>query len=191
MAREVGDDSSVGTTLGNLGHVALLQRDFERAKARSEEALAFADELGSAGVEIVPSACVNLGLASLGLGKHERAMGSFEEALLMSQDMGRTPQVIEALEGMASLAGAMGRPLTRHACGEQRRRHARLPASVLSHPTSGRCTSHTWPWLVPSSGIKRGKKRWPRDRRCRWRRQPNTPSERRPIRPWLPLPKST
>ena len=106
LAREVGDDYSVGTTLVNLGHVALLQRDFERAKSRSEEALAFANELGSAGVEIVPSACVNLGLATLGLGKHERAMGSLEEALLMSQDMGRTPQVIEALEGMASLAAA-------------------------------------------------------------------------------------
>ena len=106
LAREVGDDYSVGTTLVNLGHVALLQRDFERAKSRSEEALAFADKLGSAGVEIVPSACVNLGLATLGLGQHERAMGPFEEALVMSQDMGRTPQVIEALEGMASLAGA-------------------------------------------------------------------------------------
>ena len=106
LAREVGDDYSVGITLGNLGHVALLQRDFERAKSRSEEALVFANELGSAGVEIVPSACVNLGLATLGLGKLERAMGSFEEALVMSQDMGRTPQVIEALEGMASLAGA-------------------------------------------------------------------------------------
>jgi predicted ATPase/DNA-binding SARP family transcriptional activator/DNA-binding CsgD family transcriptional regulator len=109
LARKLGDDHSIGTTLGNLGHIALLQRAFERAKARSEEALAFANELGSAGVEIVPSACINLGLASLGLGEHERAMGSFEEALVMSQDMGRTPQVIEALEGMASLAGAMGK----------------------------------------------------------------------------------
>jgi non-specific serine/threonine protein kinase len=60
-------------------------------------------------VELVPSACINLGLASLGLGERERAMGSFEEALRMSQDMGRTPQVIETLEGMASLAGAMGK----------------------------------------------------------------------------------
>jgi predicted ATPase/DNA-binding SARP family transcriptional activator/DNA-binding CsgD family transcriptional regulator len=109
LSREVGDDYSVGITLGNLGHVALLQRDFERAKARSEEALAFANELGSAGVELVPSACINLGLATLGLGEHERAMGSFEEVLVMSQDMGRTPQVIEALEGMASLAGAVGK----------------------------------------------------------------------------------
>jgi DNA-binding CsgD family transcriptional regulator len=109
LARELGDDYSVGITLGNLGHVALLQRDFKRAKARSEEALAFANELGSAGVELAPSACINLGLATLGLSEHGRAMNSFEEALVMSQDMGRTPQVIETLEGMASLAGAMGK----------------------------------------------------------------------------------
>jgi DNA-binding CsgD family transcriptional regulator len=109
LARERGDNYDVGTTLANLGHPTLLQRDFERAKALSEEALTFAHELGSAGVEIAPTACINLGLASLGLGEDERAMGSFEEALVTSQDMGRTPQVIEALEGMASLAGAMGK----------------------------------------------------------------------------------
>jgi predicted ATPase/DNA-binding SARP family transcriptional activator/DNA-binding CsgD family transcriptional regulator len=109
LVRKLEDDYSVGITLGNLGHVALLQRDFERAKARSEEALASANELGSAGVELVPSACINLGLASLGLGEHQRAMGSFEEALVTSQDMGRTPSIIEALEGMSSLAGAMGK----------------------------------------------------------------------------------
>jgi len=108
LAREAGDDYLVGITLGNLGHVALLQRDFERAKACSEEALASANELGSAGVELIPTACLNLGLATLGLGEYERAMGSFEEALVMSQDMGRTPQVIETLEGMASLAGTVG-----------------------------------------------------------------------------------
>jgi len=110
LARKLGDDYLIGTTLGNLGHVALMQRALERAKSRSEEALAFAEELGSAGVELVPSACINLGLATLGPGEHERAMRSFEEALVMSQDMGRTPQVIEALEGMASLAGT-GHPL--------------------------------------------------------------------------------
>ena len=109
LAREVGDHYWVGITLGNLGHVALLQRNFERAKARSEEALASANELGSAGVELVPTACLNLGLATLGLGEHERARGSFEEALVTSHEMGRTPNVIEALEGMASLAGAMGK----------------------------------------------------------------------------------
>jgi predicted ATPase/DNA-binding SARP family transcriptional activator/DNA-binding CsgD family transcriptional regulator len=108
LAREVGDGHLIGTSLTSLGHVALLQRDFERVKALSQEALAFAHELGSAGVEIIPSNLINLGLASLNLGEHKRAAQSFEVALVASKDMGRTPQVLETLEGMAGLAGAVG-----------------------------------------------------------------------------------
>jgi DNA-binding CsgD family transcriptional regulator len=109
LAREVGDGHLIGISLTSLAHVALLQRDFDRVKTRSEEALTLARELGSAGVEIAPPNLINLGLASLGLGEHERAMGPFEEALLTSQEMGRMPQAIETLEGMASLAEAMGK----------------------------------------------------------------------------------
>src|SRR5215218_3142742 len=108
LAREAGDTDRVGTTLSNLGHPALLQGDYERTKVLSEEALAFAHELGGSGVEYAPTALINLGLAALGLGEHERAMGSFEEALLMCQNMERKPQIIETLEGMASLAEALG-----------------------------------------------------------------------------------
>jgi len=108
LAREVGDPDRIGNTLSNLGHPALLQGDYERARALSEEALAFARELGSSGVELAPSASINLGLALLGLGEQERAAKPFEEALVTSQDMGRKPQVIESLEGMASLAGISG-----------------------------------------------------------------------------------
>jgi predicted ATPase/DNA-binding SARP family transcriptional activator/DNA-binding CsgD family transcriptional regulator/Tfp pilus assembly protein PilF len=109
LAREAGDNNRVGNALSNLGYAALLQGDYERAKARSEEALTLAHELGSAGVDFTPIALVNLGLATLGLSEHELAMNSFEESLVMIQDMGRTLQVIETLEGMASLAGAMGK----------------------------------------------------------------------------------
>jgi DNA-binding CsgD family transcriptional regulator len=108
LAREAGDALRVGTTLCNLGHVALLQGDYERARALSEEALAFAHELGSAGVGIIPVAVLNLGLATLGLGEYERAAASFEGTLVMSQHAGRKPQVIDTLEGKASLAGAWG-----------------------------------------------------------------------------------
>jgi predicted ATPase/DNA-binding SARP family transcriptional activator/DNA-binding CsgD family transcriptional regulator len=108
LAQEAGDTLRVGTTLLNLGHAALLQGDYERARALSEEALSLAHELGSAGVGIIPVAVLNLGLATLGLDEYERAAASFEETLVMSQSMGRKPQVIETLEGMASLAGALG-----------------------------------------------------------------------------------
>jgi non-specific serine/threonine protein kinase len=96
-------------TLANLGHPALMRGDYERAKSLCEEALAYANELGGAGIMIEPSTLVNLGLATLGLGEHERAMQSFEKALVRSRDMSRTPQALEALEGMASLAGSMGK----------------------------------------------------------------------------------
>ncbi|HET7271287.1 MAG TPA: tetratricopeptide repeat protein, partial [Rubrobacter sp.] len=108
LAREVGDPYRIGTTLSNLGHAALMQRAFEQARALCEEALEFAHELGSTGMEHVPSASINLGLASLGLGEYERAAASFENALLMSQKVGRKSQVIESLEGMAGLAIALG-----------------------------------------------------------------------------------
>jgi predicted ATPase/DNA-binding SARP family transcriptional activator/DNA-binding CsgD family transcriptional regulator len=108
LAREAGDTFRVGTTLCNLGYAALMQGDHVRAMALSEEALALAHELGSAGGEIFPETLVNLGLAALGQGDHERAAASFEEALVMSRSVGRKPTVINALEGMASLAGAVG-----------------------------------------------------------------------------------
>lgn len=108
LARQIGDVLRIGMTLCSLGYAALLQGDFERARALCEETLAFAHELGSAVVEIIPETLVNLGLASLGLGDHERASASFEEALTMSKSAGRKPTIINILEAMASLSGALG-----------------------------------------------------------------------------------
>ena len=107
LAREAGDTYLVGNTLSNLGHPALMQRDYERAKTLSEEALKVAHESGGASAGFAASALINLGIAALGLGEHELAMGSFQDTLLVSQDMGAKPQVIESLEGMASISGAL------------------------------------------------------------------------------------
>jgi non-specific serine/threonine protein kinase len=51
---------------------------------------------------------INLGLAALQQGHQERAAASFEEALAISEETGRKPSVINALEGMSSLAAALG-----------------------------------------------------------------------------------
>jgi predicted ATPase/DNA-binding SARP family transcriptional activator/DNA-binding CsgD family transcriptional regulator len=109
LAREVGDDHLIGMSLGFLAHLALMQRDYERAKVRSEEALGVARELAGTSAGFVPSAFINLGIAALGLGEQERAREAFERALLAGRDTGAKPRVIESLEGMASLAGAAGR----------------------------------------------------------------------------------
>jgi predicted ATPase/DNA-binding SARP family transcriptional activator/DNA-binding CsgD family transcriptional regulator len=107
LAREAGDANRVGATLLNLGYAELMQENYERAMAFSEEALMVANSLGNAGVEIFPEARVNLGLAALGQGEHERAAASFEEALAIAQKVGVKASVINALEGMASLAVAV------------------------------------------------------------------------------------
>jgi predicted ATPase/DNA-binding SARP family transcriptional activator/DNA-binding CsgD family transcriptional regulator len=109
LAREVGDDHLIGMSLGFLAHLALMQRDYERAKVRSEEALGVVRELGGTSAGFVPSVFINLGIAALGLGEQERAREAFERALLAGRDTGAKPRVIESLEGMASLAGAAGR----------------------------------------------------------------------------------
>ena len=106
LARETGDSLRIGVSLCGLGYAAVLQGDNERATALCEETLAFAREHEDAGEEVVPETLVNLGLATLGQGEYERAISSFDEALAMSRRAGRKASIINALEGMASLAGA-------------------------------------------------------------------------------------
>ena len=109
LAREAGDTDRVRTTLSNLGYAEVLRGNHEKARALCEEALALAQELGGADAPIVASTLVNLGLAALGQGENERARPLFEEALVIGRRAGRKPQVIDTLEGMASLAGTIGK----------------------------------------------------------------------------------
>jgi DNA-binding CsgD family transcriptional regulator/tetratricopeptide (TPR) repeat protein len=108
LARGVGDVFRIGQSLSNLGYAVLLQGDIERARALCEETLTIAHELGRAGVEILPEAFVNLGLAELGQGEYERAATALGEGLTTAQEVGIKASVINALEGTAALAGAMG-----------------------------------------------------------------------------------
>ncbi len=106
LARETGDAVRIGVSLLSLVYAAVLQGDNERATALCEEALAYADEHEDAGEYIVPDTLTNLGLAALGRDDHGRAISSFERSLAISQSAGRKESIINALEGMASLAAA-------------------------------------------------------------------------------------
>ncbi len=108
LAREMGDALRIGTSLCVLGFAAVMQGDNERATALCEEALAYADEHEDASDQIVEGTLVNLGLAALGLGDYGRAISSFERALAINQTSGKKAPLLDALEGMASLAGALG-----------------------------------------------------------------------------------
>ncbi len=73
LAREAEDAYRVTASLVALQYVAVFLGNYDRAAALYEEALAVARELGNASVEIIPEALVNLGLAALGEGNHQRA----------------------------------------------------------------------------------------------------------------------
>jgi predicted ATPase/DNA-binding SARP family transcriptional activator/DNA-binding CsgD family transcriptional regulator len=107
LAHGVADSYCIEQALCNLGYAALLQGNYMRTIALCEEALDFADKVKGAGVENVPEILINLGHAKLGRGEHELAAASFKEALTVSQKADRKPSVINALEGMASLAGGL------------------------------------------------------------------------------------
>ncbi|HEX5699324.1 MAG TPA: tetratricopeptide repeat protein, partial [Rubrobacter sp.] len=107
LVREVGDTAQTVQTLSNLGYAAMLQGDHVGAKKYCEDALVLAGDLGSAGGDLVAEPLINLGLAARDRGEHERAATSFKEALAVSREAGNKPSAINALEGMASLAGAL------------------------------------------------------------------------------------
>jgi predicted ATPase/DNA-binding SARP family transcriptional activator/DNA-binding CsgD family transcriptional regulator len=109
LAHEAEDAYRVTASLIALQYCYVLQGNYERATALYEEALAAARELGNASVEIIPEALVNLGLAALGQADYQRAVMSFKEALVTSQNSERKSTIINALEGMASVAGALGK----------------------------------------------------------------------------------
>jgi predicted ATPase/DNA-binding SARP family transcriptional activator len=144
LAREVGDIDRVGSTLANLGLPALLQRDYEKAKSLSEEALEFAHDLGGLSLEFAPQLCSTWALlrwaseSTSGLGDPSKRpcecakiWGESRKSSISSREWPIWP-------------GHWGKPFERHTCGGQRRPHARLPAS-LCYQASGRCTSPTWP----------------------------------------------
>jgi predicted ATPase/DNA-binding SARP family transcriptional activator/DNA-binding CsgD family transcriptional regulator len=106
LARQVGDSHRVAQALTNLGYAALLQGDYGRAAMLCEEALALAHEHGHA--ELQSEAQVNLGLAARNQGDLERANATFKEAIIVSRKAEKIPSVINALEGVAGLAGATG-----------------------------------------------------------------------------------
>jgi tetratricopeptide (TPR) repeat protein len=108
LARDAGDTERIRSTLSNLGYAEVLREDYDKVRLLCDEAMALAQELGGTGVPIVASTLVNLGLATLGHGDYERARSLFEEALVIGRSAGKKAQIIETLEGMASLAGVTG-----------------------------------------------------------------------------------
>src|SRR5215210_1416258 len=104
-SREAGDAAGVARGLCNLSYTVLLLGDQERAMTLAEEALERSREQGNMLFTFV--ALNNLGLAAREQGDYERAAAALREALALGWEIGDKLGVVEALEGLAGLAGIL------------------------------------------------------------------------------------
>lgn len=102
----MGDARRVALELGNLASIALLQREYARALALKEEALALQRLHGSR--TDVAQALASLGHALHSQGDHQRAAALLREALTLLRDTRYTLIAAPCLEMMASMVCALG-----------------------------------------------------------------------------------
>jgi DNA-binding CsgD family transcriptional regulator/tetratricopeptide (TPR) repeat protein len=106
VAREHGSPEPVVLALHNLAIEDWARDDFASALGREEEALALAREhsMGWA----LPFVLAGLGSTALDLGDSARAVGCYQESIALAEVRGNVGDVIDALEGMARVAGVLG-----------------------------------------------------------------------------------
>jgi non-specific serine/threonine protein kinase len=107
-ARAVGDRRLLLSSLGNLA--IALHGQGKRAAARElyEQALAVARELGTPWE--IGNALNEVGWAECDEGRHELGGRHFAEGLIILHGLGNRPDLVDSLEGLASVAAATGAP---------------------------------------------------------------------------------
>jgi predicted ATPase/DNA-binding CsgD family transcriptional regulator len=106
LARVIGEPEPMVLALHNLGHLAWSQGQGAEAAQRLEEALMLARERR---VDwLVPTILVGLGFTTLDLREYQRAAAFLKESLELGRARGNASDDIDAMEGLAKLAAAIG-----------------------------------------------------------------------------------
>jgi tetratricopeptide (TPR) repeat protein len=98
------EDAGVAAALNNLGTIAGLRGDYERATAWHEAALALRRELGDTWG--VAHSLTNLGDVASDQGVYERAATLYEEGLTLRQELQDRWGIASSLHGLAQVAHA-------------------------------------------------------------------------------------
>jgi non-specific serine/threonine protein kinase len=106
LGRELGDVSSLITSLVDLGYVLLLEGNIERAEALNEEAAVLTREHGHRASLAV--ALDNLGWTALLRGDLESSETLHKESLILCNEYGNKFVASGSLDGLACAAGARG-----------------------------------------------------------------------------------
>jgi ATP/maltotriose-dependent transcriptional regulator MalT len=106
LRRELDDRRGTALALNNLGVVAQLRGEYDRAVALLEESLALFRTLGDErGVAL---SLLTLGSMAQWQGEHARATGYYEESLALFQALGDTRGIAAALSSLGTLASSQG-----------------------------------------------------------------------------------
>ena len=107
LARESGYVGTLARLLFSQGYMLILEGDYERGAALSEEAATLFREHGhkGGGLEFLLD---NLGWAALYLGDPERARAAFEEGLALCTELGDKMAASAYLDGLACVAETEG-----------------------------------------------------------------------------------
>jgi predicted ATPase len=106
IRRMSGGDALTALPLINLAEMALLARDFERARIQASEALRHAVALGNQ--RLVALARSALGWSALADGAFDEATDRFRTALALMNELGYTTASISLLLGLAGAGAASG-----------------------------------------------------------------------------------
>jgi non-specific serine/threonine protein kinase len=113
IARQLGIKSWLIPTLGNLGDIAVIQRDYARAVQLLEEALGVTREVydgGTLGISDDVSVLMSLGYALLMAGDLAQARERLSECLQQCRTLGKSRFIAETLENAAYLAAMERQP---------------------------------------------------------------------------------
>ena len=107
LQRELGEQQGTARALMNLAELAQDRRDHARATALCRESLGLRRQAGDQWG--IASALAMLGDIARGQGGHAAAEARYAESLALQRDLGDQLEVARCLEGMAGVAGAVGR----------------------------------------------------------------------------------
>jgi tetratricopeptide (TPR) repeat protein len=129
--RQIGNQGGIAQALSNLGNIAFLQEDYERARRLLNRSL---EETPNRPDDRCGRALTlhRLGLVSMALGDHDASRDYFSKALAIVREVQATPLILEVLTGVAE-----------HLAGTNRCAQAiELLTLVLHHPASWQTTKN-------------------------------------------------
>jgi tetratricopeptide (TPR) repeat protein len=106
LIRELDDVHMLAVSTSNIGCLAMMDGDYDRAEALSREGLELHERAGRR--DGMQQPLFNLGAIALLTGRHDEAQELFERGVELSRELGFLSGIAYSVEGLAAVAAARG-----------------------------------------------------------------------------------